>query len=178
MNRLPKKLDSEALWGYSLRALGARGLATGELRSKLQRRAENPADVDAVILRLKEYGYLDDRKFAESFATARLETEGFGRQRVLRDLRQRRVPVPLAEGAVGKAYDSVDEVALIDDYLRRKFRHVDLRNVLRDPAKLAAAYRKLRYAGFSGGNVIRVLKRYSAQADELEDTEESQPAEE
>ena len=38
---------------------------------------------------------------------------------------------------------------------------------------LASVYRKLRGAGFSSGNSIRVLKRYRAEAERLEEMEDS-----
>jgi hypothetical protein len=38
---------------------------------------------------------------------------------------------------------------------------------------LASAHRKLRLAGFSSGNAIRVLKRHAAEAEKLEGMEES-----
>ena len=89
--RPPKKLDADGLWGYSLKLLGGRALSTGEVRQKLISRAENEADVELTISKLRDYGYLNDTRFAESFATWRRDNEGFGRMRVLRDLRQRRV---------------------------------------------------------------------------------------
>ena len=168
-SKKPAKLDGEKLWTYAVRALGARAMASGEIRTRLQRRAENPPDIDAVIAKLKEYGYLNDKKFAENYASARLENAGLGKQRVLRDLRQRRVAPPLAEKAVDDTYAGSDEVVLIEEYLAKKFRNVNLGLTLRDPAKLASAFRKLRYAGFSAGNSIRVLKRYSERAGEIEE---------
>ena len=60
---------------------------------------------------------------------------------------------------------------LIEAYLSRKFRGKDLASWLSDDKNLMAAYRRLRYAGFSGGNSIRVLKRYTQQADQLEGSE-------
>jgi regulatory protein len=168
----PKKLDREALFDYAVKTLGARALSMGELRVRLSRKAEAEGDIGEVMGKLKEYGYLDDRRFAETFAASRLENQGFGRHRVLRDLRQRRVAPAVAEKAVAGAFEETDEVELIEAYLKRKYRKVNLGELLRDPAKLAAAYRKLRYAGFSGGNAIRALKRYSELADELEGMEE------
>ena len=150
-------------------------MATGEVRARLNRRAADAADVDQVLDKLKDYGYLDDRKFAENFAAARLENQGLGKQRVLRDLRQHRVAPALAEKTVQHTYASTDEVALIEDYLARKFRNVDLPKKLSDPSKLASVFRRLRYAGFSAGNAIRVLKRFSEQAGELEESEEDSP---
>ena len=168
-SKKPAKLDQEKLWTYAVKALGARAMASGELRSRLQRRAETPGDVEAVIGRLKDYGYLNDKKFAENYASARLENAGLGKQRVLRDLRQRRVTSTVADKAVDDTYAGSDEVVLIEDYLAKKFRNVKLGETLRDPSKLASAFRKLRYAGFSAGNAIRVLKRYSERAGEIDE---------
>jgi regulatory protein len=173
MPKPPRKLDAQGLWDYALRALGRRALSTGELRAKLTGRAESPDLVEPLIARLAGHGYLDDARFADSYSRARLENEGFGRQRVLRDLRVRRVGSQTAEAAVDKAFESVDEASQIEAFLRRKFRGVDLREELKQPTKLASAYRKLRYAGFSAGKSMDALRRYSDRADELVDDEES-----
>lgn len=166
------RLDAAALLNYALRLLGGRALSAGELRQKLEARAAVLDDVRGVLERLRDLGYLDDRRFAEAFSTARLETEGFGKQRVLRDLRRRRVAPGLAREVADRTYGETDECALIEDYLARKFRGVSLTEHLRDPRKLASAYRRLRTAGFSSGNAIRVLKRHAAQAEMLETLEE------
>jgi regulatory protein len=167
-----RKLNEQKLLEYAMSALGRRALSAGELRDRLNRRAENPNDATVVMAKLKEYGYLDDHRFAESYANARMENQGLGRQRVLRDLRQRRVAAAVAERAVEKAYADSDEPALIEAFLARKYRGKDLPALFAEPAQLASAYRKLRYAGFSGSASMRVLRRYSAQAEDLEGEEE------
>src|SRR5689334_10347477 len=93
----PRHLDMEGLWNYALKVLGGRAHSIGELREKMKRRAEREEDVERVLERLKESKYLDDQRFAEGFANARLSNEGFGKTRVLQDLRQRRVAPALAE---------------------------------------------------------------------------------
>ena len=72
--RTPKRLEKAALWNYALRVLGGRAHSVSELRDKLSRRAERQADVDDALSRLKEYGYLDDKRLAESYAVG-LPTE-------------------------------------------------------------------------------------------------------
>jgi regulatory protein len=48
--------------------------------------------------------------------------------------------------------------------------------LLQDDKHLASAFRRLRNAGFSAGGSIKVLKRYAAEADRLEEIdEEEQP---
>ena len=115
----------------------------------MQRKAEKQGDIDTVLARLKEYGYLDDRKFAESFAIARLENQQFGKNRVLRDLRERRVAPAMAQRTVAKVYEQVDESALIEDYVRRRYRPPSREGLFQDEKDLASAYRKLLRAGFA-----------------------------
>jgi regulatory protein len=174
-NRKTKLLDEEGLRNYALRLLGGRAYSMGELREKMRQRAERAESVDGVIAKLKEAGYLDDRKFAENYAAARLENQGFGKMRVLRDLRQRRVAPQLAEKVTEQTFQSTDEIELIEAFLKRKFRGKQLGPFLKDPKNLAAAFRRLRYAGFSSGASIRVLKRYSNQAEELDGLETEEP---
>jgi len=175
--RVPRRLAADSLWDYALRLLGSRAHSTGELRERLLRRAECAGDVEPILLRLKERGYLDDRRFAEAYSAARLENQGFGKARVLRDLRRRRVAPATAAEAVREVYSGTDEIELIEAYLQRKYRGKQLDTWLAEPKNLAAAYRKLRTAGFTASNSIRVLKRFAAEP-ELLDSLETEEADE
>ena len=165
------RLDAGRLWEYALKSLAGRAHSAGELREKLRRRAERAADVDDVLARLKGHGYLDDRRFAESFAAARLTGEKFGRTRVLRDLRQRRVAPALAERTVREVYADVNEEALIEDWIRRKYRLAPRDSLFQEDKDLAAAYRRLLRAGFRTGDIVRVLKRFAKNPDLLDSFE-------
>ncbi len=166
--RQPQPLDRDKLLNVALRALGGRAHSLGELREKLRRRTQNDEDVDAVIAKLKEAGYLNDRRFAENYAAARLQNQGLGKMRVLRDLRQRRVAPKLAEQVTEKTYEQTDEANLIEEFLRRKYRGKQLNTFLSEEKNLAGAFRRLRYAGFSAGQSIRVLKRFASQPELLD----------
>jgi regulatory protein len=163
-----KLLDQEALIAYALKALAARAHSSGELREKLRRKAEKKADIDVVLVRMKELGYLNDRTFSERYASRRLESEGFGKMRVLRDLGQKRVAPAVARQAVERAFSGTEETALIEQFLARKYRRQPLAEVLAEEKGLASAYRKLRLAGFSSGASLSVLKRHSRQAEALD----------
>jgi regulatory protein len=169
-------LDEAALTQYAARLLGGRAYSIGEMRTRLRRRAAKASDVEAVLAHLRQLGYLNDRTFAGSFASARLENEGHGKARVLRDLRQRQVAPAVAEQAVAGAYKETDETALIEAFLARRFRGKNLAVLLREEKHLASAWRRLRYAGFSSANALRVLKRYAADQASL-DALENEPEE-
>src|SRR6202451_2572227 len=175
--RPPQLLDREKLLSVALRRLGARAPSSGELREKLRRRAQSAEDVDAVLAKLKEAGYLNDRSFAENYAAARLQNQGLGKMRVLRDLRQRRVAPKLAEQVTEQTYLKTNETDLIEEFLRRKYRGKQLATFLSEEKNLAAAFRRLRYAGFSAGHSIRVLKRFAAQPEVLDALESKEPDE-
>lgn len=157
----PKKLNSEALWEYALRLLGARPYSSSELRRKLALRAESAADVPDTMAKLREYGFADDRKFSENVASSRLANQGFGRFRVLRELQSKQVARSIAEAAVEKTFSGTDETALAQRFLARKYRGKDLRQLLKEPKHLAGAYRKLRIAGFSSSVSVSVLKQHA-----------------
>src|SRR5258708_38650592 len=118
--RTKPRLSAEALWDFAVKTLGARAYSTGELRRKLIQKAERAADVDEAISRLRDYGYLNDRRFAESYAGFRLENQGLGKSRVLRDVRQRNVSSGLAGGARRRVYKRVAEAGVIGRCIRRE----------------------------------------------------------
>jgi regulatory protein len=172
MIRKPAPLEYEKLMEYAVRTLAARAHSASELRRKLSRRAADRDDIQRVIAALKEAGAVSDERFAESFAASRLANRGFGRQRVFRELRARQVGQKIADEAVESAYRDTDEPELIDNYIGKKFRGKELPTFLADEKNLQSAFRKLRMAGFSAGNSIRALRKYSQRADELEDSPE------
>jgi regulatory protein len=169
---LPKRLAREELKQYGLRLLAGRALSEGEFRTRLTRRAAHADDVDAVVESLREYGFVDDSRFAEHYASARRDSGIVGQQRVLRDLRQRRVSAPVAQQAVTDAFGNADEAAMVREWLGRKLRGKNLAEYLADDKHLASTYRKLRYAGFSSSAVTRVLRSYSSIASDLEDSDQ------
>ena len=171
----PRQLSADELFAFSVKKLSGRAASVGEIRASLMTRALEPADIEGVLARLKEYGYLNDARFAESFASARLENEGLGQSRVLRDLRQHRVSSDLAQRTVSKVYADKDEPALIEQYIRRKYRNIEREGLFESEKELAAAYRRLVRAGFSPGAALRVLKRFAANPDLLDAIEPAPP---
>jgi regulatory protein len=169
------KLDEKSLWEYALRVLGQRAHSLGELKQKLWKRAASPQELNAVLDKVREYGLADDRRFSEALASSRLQNSGFGQFRVLRELRQKRVAPAVAEAAVKKTFSGTDEKDLIRQFLRRKYRSIDLRVFLKESKNLASVYRKLRTAGFSSTAVLATLKDYNqATEDWAEPDEEEQ----
>ena len=170
-----KKLDSEELWNYALRVLGDRAHSAAELRRKLVLKAASSADVPPLLVKLREYNLLDDRKFSEAYASSRLQNQGFGRFRVLRELHAKQVPAKLAEQAVSAAFAETDDHQLAAAFIARKYRGKDLPVFLAEEKNLASAYRRLRTAGFNAQTSLAVLKQYSHRTEDWSELEADEP---
>lgn len=168
-----KLLSAADLHEYAVKALAARAYSIGEMRQKLERRAQDRSDVRPILARLKDYGYLNDDRFAQAYASARLENQQLGRIRVVSDLRLRRVAPEVAERAARKAYEGVEEAQVLHQHLERRLRHGP---PPAEPRKLASLYRALRRAGFSHGGVIAALRQLRADAEILEKLEAEEDA--
>ena len=170
MARKPKQLGATELHVYALKSLAARASSVGEMRAKLERRALRKTDVEAVMARLREAGYLNDERFAESFAGWRMENQKLGRRRVERDLRARRVAPKLAASAVAQAYDGADETAMLREHIARRVRRA---GAPQDRKSMAALYRHLLVAGFSPSLIFPELRRLRKEdADWIEEQAE------
>lgn len=177
MRKKPTPLQEPELRDYALRLLSARALSVAQLKQRLRPRAADPAAVDRIVSRLKEYGALDDRRLAESISSSRAASGQFGRSRVLAELASRKIAPKIAEQAVRQAFQNLDEDQLVRCWLERKYRNQDLTALLVQPARLAAVYRRLRRAGFSPSASVRALRRFSDLADQLESLDSEDPAE-
>jgi regulatory protein len=167
MNRQPKPLAEQELHAYALKALAARALSLGEMRSKLERRALRKTDVDAVIRRLKDVGFLNDERFAASYASWRMDSR-LGRRRVERDLRARKVAPQLAQRVVENAYAGADESEMLREHIAKRTRRTGLPA---DRRAMAALYRHLVVAGFSPSLIFPELRRMRKEdADALEES--------
>jgi len=72
----------------AIKLIASKSRSVAELRERLlQSRKATKADVDAVIARLKEYGYLDDERFAFSYASLKVRQRPIGKRRLERDLK-------------------------------------------------------------------------------------------
>ncbi|MFY9620918.1 MAG: regulatory protein RecX [Pyrinomonadaceae bacterium] len=103
--------------------LAAKQRSVEELREKLSttRGATKPM-IDEVIARLRGYGYLDDAKFAQSYASLRLRERPIGRRRLQRDLWLKKIDKQTAETALDEVFESTPEEELIERAIAKRIR--------------------------------------------------------
>jgi len=159
-------LNEAGLYEYAIKSLGSRMRSEADLRRLMKMRVEpgeqGDAAIAAVLLRLKDYGYLNDAVFAETYARLRQEHEKFGVRRVRQDLQQKGVAGDLITETLDARYGQTDEEALAREHLERKR--------LRKPEnekETARIMRRLVAAGFSTGVIYKVLRQWDVPDEAL-----------
>ena len=155
MRSSPRKLCSETdLYTAAINGLARRAYSVYEMRTYLERRAEDKNVVKGVLDRLKQLDYLDDARYARQFVRLRTELRKQGAFRIARDLRARGVPDRHIEAALAERPPESSESALVRAHLERRIKL--LRGPL-DERRVASLYRSLLRAGFSADTIRRAL---------------------
>lgn len=113
----------ERVFQRAAKLLAAKQRSVEELRERLlEGRGATKANVEEVIARLREYGYLDDAKFAQSYASLRLRERPIGRRRLQRDLWLKKIDKTTAEAALDEVFESTPEEDLIARAIAKRIR--------------------------------------------------------
>lgn len=103
--------------------LAAKSRSRAELRDLLmERQGATKANVEEVLARLTEYGYLNDERFAISYASAKVRQRPIGRQRLKRDLALKKVSKETADEALDLVFAETPEAELIDRAIEKRVR--------------------------------------------------------
>ena len=136
-----------------------------ELRERLlEKEWTDEAAADYAVAKLSEYGYLDDEQFALSFAQSRVRQKPVGRQRLARDLRNKKLDKETAQLALEKVFEETPEEKLIDEAIARRVR---LRGRPKTREESKSLFDHLLRRGFSIDLVINKVRALSESS--LED---------
>jgi regulatory protein len=107
----------------AVKLLAAKPRSVAELRERLLKgKGADEAVVNTVISRLQEYGYLDDERFAFSYASFKVKQRPVGRRRLERDLKFKKVESGVANEALELVYTETPEEQLIDQAIAKRLR--------------------------------------------------------
>ena len=103
--------------------LAAKARSVEELRERLlEGRGVTEQIVDTVIERLREYGYLNDARYAQNYASLRVQQRPIGRQRLERDLRMKKIDKQTVDAALDQVFEATPEEDLIDRVIAKRIR--------------------------------------------------------
>jgi regulatory protein len=102
--------------------LAAKPRSIAELRERLAERCSSKTVIETVIARLREYGYLDDERYALGHASSKVRQQPIGRRRLELSLAKRKVDRAVADEALDQVFAETPEVELLDRALEKRVR--------------------------------------------------------
>lgn len=148
--------EGAAAYAYALRALARRDCSEAELRRKLAARDITDAAAAAVIDRLKEAGYLDDRRYAEHLAGSLVRSGRRFGFHLRFELLRRGIPESIAEEALAVVAATHGEEDTLRTLVARKFPAFDFSSATERDKRRAVDF--LRRRGFSRSTIMRVFR--------------------
>ena len=147
--------DREAL-ERAFRMLARRPHSEREIRRALREKGAAAGDVDRVLERLRELGYVDDAAFARGWAKSRAGGRLWGDCRIAAGLREKGIPEELIRSTLSELREEMDEGEALRRCLEKQLRG-------RDPAALDRKEQRrlaqsLSGRGFPPDLIVRALK--------------------
>lgn len=160
MNDLRRKTFERAV-----KLLAAKPRSVAELRERLLRGKNTNEDVvETVISRLREYGYLNDERFAFGYASYKVKQRPVGRRRLERDLKLKKVESAVANEALEMVYTATPEEQLIEQAIAKRLR---IRGQPKNRAETKSLFDHLLRQGFEFELVSEKIRSLAADyADE------------
>ncbi len=139
----------------ALKALARRDHSEAELRRKVADRGISAGTIDELIARLKEAGYLDDRRFALRWAESAVRNgRGYG-FRLRFELSRRGIADDLASEVSERISAEYDETEAVRELVNRKFTGFTAGEADEKLKRRIVGY--LQRRGFSLASIFRVL---------------------
>jgi regulatory protein len=146
----------ERTFQRAVKLLAAKPRSVAELRERLlEKEWANEEIVEAVLVKLGEYGYLNDERFAFGYASYRVRQKPVGRQRLQRDLQMKKVDRETADEALKLVFQETPEEELIDRAIAKRTR---LRGRPQTRAEVKSLFDHLLRQGFSSDLVSQKVR--------------------
>jgi regulatory protein len=148
--------ETKSAFGIVLRALSRRDHSEAEIRRKLSTRNFSSDTIDEVVAGLLDAGYLNDARFARSFAESAIRNgRGYG-FRIRVDLLRRGIAEDIIVEALGTLGAEYEESAVIVELLAKRYPDFDpLRADDREKRRVLGYFQR---RGFSLTAIVRVLR--------------------
>jgi len=136
----------ERTFQRAVKLLAAKPRSVAELRERLlEKKWTNEAIVEAVLQKLGEYGYLNDERFAFSYASYKVKQKPVGRRRLERDLKFKKIDSGVANEALEMVFTQTPEEQLIDQAIAKRLR---IRGKPKNRAEAKSLFEHLLRQGF------------------------------
>jgi len=143
----------------ALRVLALRDHSETELRRKLKAKGYDEPEITGSVVRLQELGYLDDSRFARSFAESSIRNgRGYG-ARLKQELARRGVAGAIVQATLAELCEEFEETGVLAGTIERRYPGFDPAIATDKEKRRIVAY--LQRKGFTLGAILAALKTQS-----------------
>lgn len=156
ISKSTEQQTAESAYQYALRLLTARDYSVARMRAKLCTRGIEEADVETVMRRLQQEGWLDERRYAERFAESALSAGRFYGPRLRLEMRRRGFEAGIISEVLENLLDDHDQAADIMMVVNRRYPGLDFESASDREKRRVVGY--LQRRGFGLSEIFRSLK--------------------
>jgi regulatory protein len=138
--------------------LARRELSEAQVRARLARGGIDDASIEEAVERLKRERALDDTRVAAAYARSAVTLKGRGRSRIRRDIEALGIDRDLARAAIDDVFGEIDESALLDRALTRRWPRVEAGAAAPDRRTLQRIFRALLQQGFPADKILAAFR--------------------
>jgi regulatory protein len=157
LKRIKEEADKAWLKYRAIQILSRRMISERDLRRKLSAERRPSPLRDQVLTQLREYGYIDDLKYASSYIRSQIAHGGKSRLYLKKKLFEKGISSDAAESALVTELAGYDEESSALELARKKAKSLDNEPTLKAKQKLASFLRSRGYGWDSINRAIRVL---------------------
>jgi len=124
LKRIGQSSDIEWLKYRAMQILNRRMISERDLKQKLSAERRPKQARDEVINKLKQYGFVDDLKYAGAYIRSQLNHGAKSRLYLKKKLWEKGIIADIAEKALNQELDNYDEAAAVIELARKKYKSV------------------------------------------------------
>lgn len=156
ISKSTEQQTAESAYQYALRILTARDYSVARMQAKLCTRGVEEADVETVMRRLQQEGWLDERRYAERFAESALSSGRFYGPRLRLEMRRRGFEAGIISEVLESLLDDHDQAEDIMMVVNRRYPGLDFESASDREKRRVVGY--LQRRGFGLSEIFRSLK--------------------
>lgn len=145
----------------ALRLLTGRDHSEAELAAKLRRRGFAPAEVDEALRRCREYGYVDDRRYAVARARSLMAEGRAVGHRLAAELQRRGIDGETAAFATETVTEEIPLADLLEKVFCHRFSGFDFENA--DSRQLSRIVNYFFRRGFPIDAIMQLIREKGSQ---------------
>ena len=113
---------------YALRLIEFKDRTEKELREKLKEKNYDENSIDGEIEFLKNYGYIDDKRYAEHFVNDAINLKKWGKIRIRSELLRKGIDRDIVDNAIDDAFEDIGD-NLVFSQMQTRFKNSDFSNI-------------------------------------------------